>query len=86
MGFALSVWNPHQEYDLKALESVKYKTTFTKESHHLPYEKKLANLFHENRILKTDQQAVDRSHFFQFSRDRTIDNKHPLLLFQQNGD
>ena len=39
--FASSVWNPHLEYDSKTLECVQRRLTLTKESHHLPYEKRL---------------------------------------------
>ena len=39
--FASSVWNPHLEHDSKTLESVQRRETLTKESHHLPYEKRL---------------------------------------------
>ena len=39
--FASSVWNPHLEYDSKTLESVQRRATLTKESHHLPSEKRM---------------------------------------------
>ena len=42
--FASSVWNPHLEYDSKTLESVQRIATLTRESHHLPYEKRLERL------------------------------------------
>ena len=42
--FASSVWNPQLEYDSKTLESVQRRATLNKESHHLPYEKRLERL------------------------------------------
>ena len=42
--FYSSVWNPQLDYDSKTLESVQRRATLTKESHHLPYEKRLERL------------------------------------------
>ena len=39
-----SLHHPHLEYDSKTLESVQRRSTLTKESHHLPYEKRLERL------------------------------------------
>ena len=47
---ALSVWNPHLEYDSTTLESVQPRATITKETHRLPYEKKTRKIrFHRPR-------------------------------------
>ena len=42
--FASLAWNPRLEYDSKTLECVQRRLTCDKESHHLPYEKRLERL------------------------------------------
>ena len=52
--FASSVWNPYLEYDSKILESVQHRT---KESHHLPSEKRFERLGFTD--LKTRRERGD---------------------------
>ena len=82
---ASSVWNPHQEYNSKTLESVQRRASLTKESHNLPYEKRLerlgltdlktrrekVNYCDESKILRPHQKITVRSQRFQLSRERT---------------
>ncbi len=60
--FGSSVWNPHLEYDSKTLESVQRRATLTKESHRLPYEKRLEGLTD----LKTIREREDFIQIYYF--------------------